>query len=68
MSYGIGRLTAETNPVDEALAELEAERIQPIPRTKRPTVRCRRCGMEGAAGSYPFSTCAGFGLCDDCGE
>ena len=66
--YGIGRLTADTDPVEEALAEIEAERIQPTPkpRTDRPYLSCRRCGQGGYAGAYPFSTLASSGICDDC--
>lgn len=31
------------------------------------TMRCRRCGVSGAIGQYPFSTNPSSGLCDDCG-
>jgi len=29
-------------------------------------IRCRECGQEGFSGSYPFSTLAASGTCDDC--
>ena len=67
--YGIGRLTADTDPVEEAMAEIEAERIQPTVRHPRPQQKymtCRKCGQGGYTGEYPFSTCPGSGLCDDC--
>ena len=30
--YGIGRLVLDTDPVEEMLAQIEAERLQPRPR------------------------------------
>jgi hypothetical protein len=66
VGYGIGRVPADVDPTSEALAELEAERLQPTPKPRREVMRCRRCRQVGEVGGYPFSTCPDSGLCDDC--
>ncbi len=67
MEYGIGRVPADVDPTSEALANLEAERIQPTPRPTRPVVTCPKCHQSGQRGRYPFSTGYARNLCDDCG-
>jgi hypothetical protein len=75
--YGIGRVPADVDPVEETLARLEAAEIQaahlaPLDHGDRERLTCRRCGEEGYWGEYPFSTYGhlvrgGTGICDDCG-
>jgi hypothetical protein len=66
--YGIGRIPADVDPAEEALAELDAERLQPTPRPpiNRKFMRCKSCGQTGYTGGYPFSTNPSSGNCDDC--
>ncbi len=66
--YGIGRVPVDVDPVEEELAELEAERLQPTPPAPkgRTFMTCRHCRQTGYTGDYPFSTLASSGLCDDC--
>lgn len=66
--YGIGRVPRDVDPTDEALAELEAERLQPTPAPPkgRRYLVCSVCGQDGYEGAYPFSTLPGSGRCDDC--
>lgn len=66
--YGIGRIPRDANLVDEVLAEVEAERLQPTPKPPRgkPLRTCGRCGQQGYDGAYPFSTIQGDNTCDDC--
>ncbi len=57
--YGIGRVPRDVDPTQEALAELEAQSLQPKPRQLR---KCSHCGrlvgelMTSARGS----------VCPDC--
>ena len=54
MKYGIGRIPADVDPTSEAIAELEAQQIQPKP---KPKYHCSNCGkatnelMSSAHGS-----------------
>jgi hypothetical protein len=66
MAYGIGRVPADVDPAEEALARAEAERLQPTPCREREMMRCKRCRQVGYVGEYPFSTDPGSGYCDDC--
>lgn len=56
MSYGIGRVPQDVDPITEALAELEAERLQPTRPASPPTGHCARCGAGAnwvsGAGEY----------------
>ena len=61
-------LTGEQSPnyyYDHGMAAI---RRRPAPRSRpaRKRLTCRSCGQSGYSGSYPFSTCASSGLCDDC--
>lgn len=40
-----------------------------LTRAERPiqNYTCRKCGVRGQGGSYPFSTFPAAGYCDDCG-
>ena len=69
MTYGIGRIPADVDPMNELMAEIEAERLQPTPPPPkgRERLRCPECGQTGYSGAYPFSTGYGDGRCDDCG-
>ena len=67
--YGIGRVPADVDPLDETMALIEAERLQPSrprPRPSQEYMVCRRCGQGGYTGEYPFSTVASLRICDDC--
>lgn len=57
-----------TCPAAPATAKMAAIRRRPAPRSRpaRKRLTCRSCGQSGYSGSYPFSTCASSGLCDDC--
>jgi hypothetical protein len=57
--YGIGRVPADVDPTSEAMAEIEAERLQPTP---KPTKRCSHCGR--ATGELMSS--AHGSVCPDC--
>ena len=54
MAYGIGRVPRDVDPTSEAMAELEAQQLQPRPRALK---RCDQCGrltserMSSAHGS-----------------
>ena len=67
MTYGIGRIPEDVDPIEERLAELEAMELTGTT-YKRPSdyLVCKSCGQSGRKGSYPFSTCPGSGYCDDC--
>jgi hypothetical protein len=67
-AFSIGRLSQETDPILEELAEIEAERLQPTPAMpkSRKFMTCKHCRQTGYTGGYPFSTNPGSGLCDDC--
>ena len=67
MTYGIGRVPADVDPIEERLAEIEAMELTGTT-YKRPSdyLVCKTCGQSGRKGSYPFSTCPGSGYCDDC--
>jgi hypothetical protein len=61
-------LTGEQSPnyyYDHGMAAIRA---RPAPRSRpaRKRLTCRSCGQSGYSGSYPFSTCASSGYCDDC--
>ena len=76
-AYGIGRVPADVDAVEEALARAEAEAIvarqlAPLDHGNRQPVRCRQCGETGYWGEYPFTTYGhlvrgGTAICDDCG-
>lgn len=61
--FGIGRLAKDTDPMLEALAEMEAERLQPRPKVSAWTT-CNHCG-----GRFPrnqaMSSAEGT-VCPDC--
>lgn len=59
MTYGIGRIPADVDPTSEAMAELEAERLQPRP---RPTKRCSHCGRP----TTELMTSTHGSVCPDC--
>lgn len=59
MGFGVGRVPRDVDPAGEALAGLEAERIQPSPRQTR---RCQRCGR--ATSELMTSSCGS--VCPDC--
>ena len=45
----------------------EGATLRYLPATvERRLLRCRRCGVSGYSGDYPFSTMPGSGHCDDC--
>ena len=66
MNYGIGRVPQDIDQASEAMAEIQAETIQPTPRPTKTTLRCKVCRQIGPTGEYPFSTDASSGICDDC--
>ena len=57
MGYGIGRVPADVDEADEALAELAAQSIRPAPRqfvptgttpgVRTPGKRCQQCPQPG---------------------
>ena len=68
--FGVGRVPADVDPAEEALAELAAEQIQPTPAPPagREYLVCKHCGQGGYRGAYPFSTYpSSMRTCDDCG-
>jgi len=59
MTYGIGRIPRDVDPTSEAMAELEAERLQPTPKK---TKRCSNCGMA----TSELMTSAHGSVCPNC--
>ncbi|KKL87970.1 hypothetical protein LCGC14_1929380 [marine sediment metagenome] len=59
MTYGIGRVPADVDQTSEALAELEAQRLQPRP---KPTKICSNCGQS----TNELMTSAHGSVCPDC--
>lgn len=59
MDYGIGRVPADVDPTSEALAELEAERLQPTPRAS---------DTIAPAGTTTARRSDGTGSCEQCGR
>ena len=68
MKFGIGRLPSDVDLIEERLAQIEAERLDPTPkpRPEQRRLRCKRCGQSGYSGEYPFSTNPASNICDDC--
>ncbi len=74
MAYGIGRIPADSDDEYQAakakIEYLDREgKLPPEPEQDDRYRICKRCGQDGYAGSYPFSTlysphtrC----ICDDC--
>lgn len=60
--YGIGRVPADVDPVEEALAELEAVRLQPPPRITPQTPHCAVCGRP----CNLLMTSSRGSICPDC--
>ena len=59
MTYGIGRIPRDVDPTAEAMAELEAERIQPHP---NPTKICGHCGRP----TSELMSASHGSVCPDC--
>jgi len=70
--FGMGRLTKDTDYIEEQLLEaqataVEADAIANAPWNKgREYLICRSCGQGGYRGNYPMSTAPDSGFCDDC--